>query len=372
MRLLEFRHNTVQLYSFEEHEIPPYAILSHTWGNDEDEVKFQDVTNGSGKGRLGYRKIEFCAKQAAADQLGFFWVDTCCINKSSSSELAEAITSMFRWYQKAAKCYVYLPDVLAVGHHQSSQSPRPWEAELRKSRWFTRGWTLQELIAPKEVEFYSAEGEYLGSKMSLEDLLHEITGISVDVLRDGALSKVSDHEKFQWVQNRQTKRPEDMVYSLLGIFDVSLVMQYGEGEHHARHRLEEAIKTRGPLLTNSPDIHINPLEVGKIIHDAWISCMALLSDKERDDFKEVHVEHVKWTVFNIQREKESKKSMMSCQRLKGFLEGMSNLVKISGSLLDVDRYAAYVWGPMKFMLLVRNVESNIYHDSVTGAEAANR
>ncbi|KAF1984563.1 HET-domain-containing protein, partial [Aulographum hederae CBS 113979] len=235
MRLLEWGHKKVSLHSFGDHEIPPYAILSHTWGDDEDEVTFKDVMEGSGKGRREYRKIEFCAKQAATDGLRYFWVDTCCINKEISSELTEAITSMFRWYQKAAKCYVYLPDV------HSDNAQKPWESAMRKSRWFTRGWTLQELIAPRQVEFYSLEGKCLGDRRSMESLIQEITRIPVDVLRGEALSKFSDEEKFRWARDRQTKRPEDKVYSLLGIFGVSLIMNYGEGIQEAHLRLEDAI-----------------------------------------------------------------------------------------------------------------------------------
>jgi hypothetical protein len=93
--------------------IPPYAILSHTWEEDDEEVTFKDISKGSGKDKAGYRKIQFCRKQAARDGLHYFWVDSCCINKSSSTELLEAINSMFRWYRRAARCYVYLTDVSA-------------------------------------------------------------------------------------------------------------------------------------------------------------------------------------------------------------------------------------------------------------------
>jgi len=346
MRLLEFRHNKVSLRAFRDDEIPPYAILSHTWGRNEDEVSFQDITADSGGGRRGYNKIEFCAKQAAADNLEFFWVDTCCIKKTDSSELGEAITSMFRWYQNAVKCYVYLPDVSVV-------ASRPWEVAFRESRWFTRGWTLQELIAPRIVEFFSSEGKLLGDKRTLEDLIHKKTDIPIDALRDGAnLSKFSDHQRFQWINSRQTQRQEDMVYSLLGIFDVSLVMNYGEGVDNARHRLNEAIKLRNQRPTSFPDIHIDPHEVKKIFEDAWSNFTRLLSPREQHDFSEARLEHIKWAIFSLQREQESKKSLMNCCRLQNFLEGMGILTKLSGSILNVDRYAAYIWGPMKFMLQV--------------------
>jgi hypothetical protein len=126
----------------------PYAILSHTWGDDGEEVTFDDIRDGTGSNKAGYQKLRFCAKQAEAHNLKYFWVDTCCIDKSSSAELQESINSMFRFYQNAERCYVYLLDVIASGNQSS-------DAELRKSRWFTRGWTLQELLAPRIVEFYS-------------------------------------------------------------------------------------------------------------------------------------------------------------------------------------------------------------------------
>ena len=148
MRLLVHRaHDDWKLVEYHDKNIPRYAILSHTWGADGEEVTFKDLMEGSGKNeashkkKAGYKKIEFCKKQAASDNLQHFWVDTCCIDKSSSTELSEAINSMFRWYQKASKCYVYLSDV------STTYRPLKWEASFRGSRWFSRGWTLQELIA---------------------------------------------------------------------------------------------------------------------------------------------------------------------------------------------------------------------------------
>src|ERR1700679_4052223 len=112
MRLLRLKDGgELSLVEFVGKNIPRYAILSHTWGVDYEEVTFKDLMDGAGKNKAGYRKIRFCEKQAADDGLQFFWVDTCCIDKSSSAELSEAINSMLHWYRDAAKCYVYLPDV---------------------------------------------------------------------------------------------------------------------------------------------------------------------------------------------------------------------------------------------------------------------
>lgn len=143
---------------------PPYAILSHTWGPDE--VVFTDLakTLGDWHHKAGYHKIEFCADQARLHGLQFFWVDTCCIDKSNSIGLQTAINSMFRWYRDAERCYVYLSNVSDPSTSGRRKSMTQWYDAFRQSRWFTRGWTLQELIAPKTVDFYSEEGVWLGDK----------------------------------------------------------------------------------------------------------------------------------------------------------------------------------------------------------------
>ena len=198
---------------------PPYAILSHTWGRDDEEVTFQDIQRNADP-KKGHEKLRFCSEKAALDGLGYFWVDTCCIDKSSSAELTEAINSMFRWYQNAAKCYVYLPDVSRKDTEGEGLPRAEWKSAFRQSRWFTRGWTLQELIAPKSVIFFSAEGQRLGDKASHEQTLHEITGIPAEALRGKPLSEFSTDDRFSWQRNRQTGRDEDLAYSLFGIFDV--------------------------------------------------------------------------------------------------------------------------------------------------------
>jgi hypothetical protein len=219
-----------------------YAILSHTWGVDTEEVTFRDLIDGTGKSKAGYGKIRFCAQRAKRDGLQYFWVDTCCIDKSNSTELAEAINSMFRWYRNAAKCYVYLSDVSITKRKASNQlSEFTWEPAFRASRWFTRGWTLQELIAPGSVEFFSQEGKRLGDKRALERQVHEITGIAISALQGAPLSQFGVDERLLWIENRQTTRKEDKAYSLLGIFDVYMPLIYGEGEDHALIRLREEI-----------------------------------------------------------------------------------------------------------------------------------
>lgn len=244
MRLLERNVNgRLNLQEYSGSGVPAYAILSHTWAIDNSqEVTLHDIEGGTAHTKAGYKKIEFCAEKAAADGLRWFWIDTCCIDKRNAVELAEAINSMFRWYQGAARCYVYLSD-LSVG---ASNGPRAqpdagWEDAFRRSRWFSRGWTLQELVAPTLVDFFSAEGERLGTKTGLEALLQDITGIARNALRGDALSDFRIEERMSWAKHRHTKLEEDQIYSLLGIFDVSMPLIYGEGREKAFRRLEEGI-----------------------------------------------------------------------------------------------------------------------------------
>jgi hypothetical protein len=222
-------------------EIPPYAILSHTWQHGQ-EVLFDDLMNGTGESKAGYEKIQFCAEQARRDDLHYIWVDTCCINKGEHVELQDAINSMFRWYQGSAQCYVYLWDVST-----SDELPEAsWEPSFRASRWFTRGWTLQELLAPREVNFFSKEGKNLGDRRTLERQIHEITGIAISALRAMPLSSFSIEERLSWIKGRKTTRKEDKVYSLLGMFGIYMLPNYGEGEEYAFKRfyreIDESLK----------------------------------------------------------------------------------------------------------------------------------
>ncbi|RYO78875.1 hypothetical protein DL764_010078 [Monosporascus ibericus] len=234
--------------------IPRYAILSHRWGMEE--VTFKDLMDGTGPSKQGYDKIRFCSDQAQRDGLDHFWVDTCCIDKSSSAELTEAINSMFQWYRNATKCYVYLDDVskpaLQTGNKPNYQL---WEPDLRRSKWFTRGWTLQELLAPASVEFFSREGARLGTKRSLELPISDITGIPLKVLRGSPLLDCTVPERMAWAEPRQTTRDEDKAYSLLGIFDVQMPLIYGEGKEKAFKRLQEEIdKALKGSLSGVPEI----------------------------------------------------------------------------------------------------------------------
>jgi ankyrin repeat protein len=222
-------------------DVPPYAILSHTWFSTDEEPTYEDLVNSSGHKKPGYRKIEFCATQAESDGLKYFWVDTCCIKKTSDAELSESINSMFKWYQKAARCYVYLPDVF-VSKDSSSAELQNWEIAFQQSRWFSRGWTLQELLAPQTVVFFSQEGRKLGTRDSLKGLIAKSTNLPIPVLNGTALSSFPTEERLNWIKNRKVTREEDIAYCLLGIFQVSLPVIYGEGEERAMKRLQKEIR----------------------------------------------------------------------------------------------------------------------------------
>jgi hypothetical protein len=215
-------------------EVPPYAILSHTW-QEGQEVTFDDMRSNMGNIKSGYDKIMFCAQQAKLDNLNYFWVDTCCIDKSSSAELTEAINSMFKWYAKAEKCYVFLSDV-SVADFASG------DVEFQKSRWFTRGWTLQELLAPESVQFFTKDRVLLGDKVSLGQKIAETTSIPTRALLSNSVKNFEVYERMGWAKGRQTRREEDEIYSLLGLLDVQLPLIYGEGRRSALRRLHRELR----------------------------------------------------------------------------------------------------------------------------------
>jgi hypothetical protein len=233
MRLLRYSDG----FQFSDHDDnpPPYAILSHTWSeNNDDEVMYQDVLHGTTK---DLTKLNFCREQAAAAKLEYFWIDTCCIDKRNEAEVAYAIRSMYRWYNEAALCVVYLSDMSIRKRKVTHSDIAGWQNSLKRCRWFARGWTLQEMIASKNMEFFARDG-HLGSKEALLPYLYDVTGIDLQASMPGHRIRLG------WVANRVTKRPEDKAYCMMGICGVTLSPQYGEGEHEARRRLEAAIVQR--------------------------------------------------------------------------------------------------------------------------------
>ena len=244
MRLLRLGPGDELALTKFNHDLPPYAILSHTWGHEDDEVNFQDIMEKTGKDKPGYQKIVFCGEQARTDSLDYFWVDTCCIDKTSSTELSESINSMFNWYRDAKICYVYLADVSNVECDQSEAdiSGEIWQSAFQGSRWFTRGWTLQELLAPTSVRFFDQHGSLLGDKSTLNRRVSDITGITERALLGVPLTNIKVSERYEWARSRQTTREEDWAYSLQGIFGVFFVPVYGEGREKAVRRLVKEIK----------------------------------------------------------------------------------------------------------------------------------
>ncbi|KAF1817760.1 HET-domain-containing protein [Dissoconium aciculare CBS 342.82] len=234
---------------FTDDSVPAYAILSHRWESDaEQEVDYKDIIQGLGREKKGFQKLRFCAEQAFEDHLEHFWIDTCCIDKSLHGEHQASMNSMFRWYQRATKCYAYLADVSVAEQNTTGQSERTWQSSFQASQWFLRGWTLQELLAPQTVEFFSQDCVKLGNKMTLQESIHAITGISIEALQGRRLSSFSKQERFAWMERRTTKYEEDKVYALLGIFEVELVIQYGQGWASTMEKLEKAIDVQASVM----------------------------------------------------------------------------------------------------------------------------
>ncbi|KAH8805451.1 heterokaryon incompatibility protein-domain-containing protein [Xylogone sp. PMI_703] len=241
---------------------PPYTILSHTWGDGE--VTLPDMCDERiAAAKRGFYKIHMCCKQAIKDDLEWIWVDTCCIDKTSSSELSEAINSMYQWYKKAEICYAYLSDVP--------------EVTFKKSRWFTRGWTLQELIAPYSIQFYDNSWNSLGSKQELAQEISQFTGIHSLALMGDYLDHFSVAQKMFWASNRVTTKEEDIAYSLLGLFGINMPLLYGEGEKNAFLRLQAEISCKKSMTTlSSPGVGRMKRKWGR-----KGSCLSLLDISER-------------------------------------------------------------------------------------------
>jgi hypothetical protein len=234
---------TIKLEYFDDCDSArPYAILSHVWGKNEQ--TFQNIQalprfpDSDQPDFLGLSpKIANCCRVAMTLGYQRVWVDTCCIDKSSSAELSEAINSMFQWYQHSSVCIAYLTDVTRTKNR---------DVEIRhllSSKWFERGWTLQELIAPHSVVFLAQDWAWLGTKASLASAIAGATGIDVAVLTfEASPFDVSAAQRMSWAAKRKTARVEDRAYSLLGIFGVHMSTIYGEGEAAFRRLQEEIMK----------------------------------------------------------------------------------------------------------------------------------
>ena len=325
MRLLKTRESGLSVKCFSDGaDIPKYAILSHTWYKDEEEITFEQLALPASSlgNRKGWHKIQGSKKAAVDDGLEYIWIDTICIDKSSSTELAEAINSMFRYYRDAQVCYVYLNDMpdpvrlarssletgqhswiiandfdsalrqaegsalqstdgnswnrytfyrdrqrqlqgeylaesdsadlgaleLDVGRMETSPPSHSADADaaailfergghtyavdlgaFRLCRWFTRGWTLQELLAPGNVCIFTTSWQVIPVDR-LSDEICTITKIHPAAVRkERPLASFSVAQRMSWAANRVTRRPEDRASSLMGLFNVNITVLYGEG-----------------------------------------------------------------------------------------------------------------------------------------------
>jgi Heterokaryon incompatibility protein (HET) len=239
MRLIHIE--TLELHEFYDYSISQYSILSHRW--EGEEITFKDVKKSRNLDSQGWSKVksffQFVKDHPIDDpdykRVDYVWIDTCCIDKRNSVELFEAINSMYQWYQDAMACYAYLNDGPAGNEAAVHQA-------MRKSEWFTRGWTLQELVGPGYIIFVDKDWTgTLGDGRTLADLLSEITGITSHLLshvyspgsRTGRRPNIGDFSIAQiisWASRRKCTRGEDVAYSLMGLFNVNMPLLYGEGE----------------------------------------------------------------------------------------------------------------------------------------------
>ncbi|PIB00933.1 Vegetative incompatibility protein HET-E-1 [Cercospora beticola] len=246
MRLLHVEE--LRFEEFFDENVPPYAIASHRWGAEE--VTLQDLQQNRATSKIGYKKIQAFAKYARENlkSINWIWIDTCCIDKTSAAELSESVNLMFKWYRNAEICLAYLADIPSAGEPHG----------YLRSEWFRRGWTLQELLAPRVVIFLTGDWQVIGNKgASLNDSIQSAAGSGLepgiavatrlpeDVLHDFDKSKsISRSEKLRWMEGRDTTRKEDLSYGLYGIFNVYLGANYGEGFRGARDRLIAALPER--------------------------------------------------------------------------------------------------------------------------------
>lgn len=258
MRLLHTQ--TLEFQEFFDSRIPPYAILSHRWG--QDEVTFKEMRKRQAPLGVGLAKIQNFCFVAAQNGFEWAWIDTCCIDKRSSAELSEAINAMYKWYENASHVYVHLRDfeipkdlVLKMKLGDPGWYSEIWPTlseKFRGSSWFTRGWTLQELLAPRPevVYFFDADWNIIGSLTQLIGDVSMVTRIPVHCMgfklrpsgdKSHLLSPSASTciaQRMSWAADRETSREEDMAYCLLGLLDVNMPLLYGEGGEKAFYRLQ--------------------------------------------------------------------------------------------------------------------------------------
>ncbi|QIW97943.1 hypothetical protein AMS68_003461 [Peltaster fructicola] len=265
MRLLRAIDLTFE--EFYDDEVPQYVILSHRWSSPAQEVTYHDMLTGAKQSTTGYVKVQQLCLHAQQRQIEYCWIDTCCIDKNSSAELTEAINSMFRWYSRASVCFAYLADI--PGKH------------FMESDWFTRGWTLQELLAPKDVIFVDNAWRELGTRFNLSRATSTVTGIDQALLRGRTrLEDYSAAQKLAWASKRRTSRKEDEAYCLLGLFDVNMPLLYGEGPRAFRRLQQE-------ILASGEDTSIFAWSDSDISDCQYYKCASLLAHSPKS-FSQSH------------------------------------------------------------------------------------
>ena len=258
MRLINVK-TFKQADRFENNLIPPYAILSHRWGDNE--LSYKDFLNTTEDTiNQDFAKVARACSQAKQTGLDWMWIDTCCIDKTSSTELSMSINSMFRWYRDAQVCFAYLDDV-------NPPNKGKVDDQMRKSKWFTRGWTLQEMLASRDMQFFDANWAPLGSRSQLSAVISSVTRISPKHLEDFRGASVA--QKMSWMADRVTTEEEDTAYCMLGIFDLNMDLRYGEGRK-AFMRLQEMI------ISSIPDESIFAWTTDKVKYSGllapWPDC----------------------------------------------------------------------------------------------------
>ena len=285
-----------KVLEFRDDKTTAYAILSHRW-IEGTEVDYEEMASLAKmdveerdeiRQRLGYQKIWDTCQQAEKDGYEWVWVDTCCIDKRSSAELSEAINSMYRWYENSRICYAYLhdvPDSFFPTHSDKSRYPNynGWP------EWFSRGWTLQEMIAPRNVQFFNKDWSLIGDKARLSATLEGITRVPKHILARGlAGNRPCVAQIMSWAAKRTTTRVEDRAYSLMGLLDVNMPMLYGEGKK-AFHRLQMEIihssndqsifiwgghsESTGSILADDPKFFKNCSQMELMDHAEFIEAL---------------------------------------------------------------------------------------------------
>lgn len=272
MRLLDTTTFELRLDSQEFFHAEGYAILSHRWVGAE--ITFEEIAQyaPSLRDAGGQRmkspqldKIRGACEVARRQGFRWMWVDNCCINKSSATEEAESINSMFKWYRDARVCITYLSDVRSgvspnppeyeavIDPSTKKSQPSEKQAQSRvfqrfdrdaPSEWFSRGWTLQELLAPRDMDFYDTDWKYIGTKSSLAKEIQHITGMDAEYLTGARhFRKACIATKLSWAAGRTTTRVEDIAYSLFGLFSITMSPQYGEGPRAFMRLQQELLAT---------------------------------------------------------------------------------------------------------------------------------